>query len=302
MRRPRSLLIVSVLLGITLALTACAPGTSVVAPPTFTFVQQGSGLVRIDPPGVGSGAAVFRVNLNVENPNAFGVRLASLTGDLDLQGVTAARASFAGGLDLPARGDAPLSLDVSIPLVDVPRLLPVLAGLVAGTPTEVSVDAEVGLSVFGTVQRFPRFTAVRATVTAPLAMLAPRLLFDASQASVRVVSLSRVELSLRATLDNPSAIGYLASVPTLSLQLDGQPAARASLDPVAVPALGSVPVTFTFAFDPMRLGAAIAGRLQTLAAGTGSVAFALDGGWRLQAPGVATAELPSASLLSGLLR
>lgn len=298
----RSFILVVLLSALIGTLAACAPSSSVVSPPTFTFVPAGSGLVRIDPPGVGQGAAVFRVNLMVENPNPVGVRLASLSGDLVLQGVRAASASFTGGLDVGAKKTVPLALDVSIPLVGVPRLLPVLASMVAGAATEVAVDAEVGLSVFGAVQRFPRFTIVRSTVTAPLSMLAPKLSFDAGSASVNVVSLSKVELSIGGTLTNPAAIGYLASVPALALRLDGKAAAQGSLASVSVPAGSSVPVTLTFAFDPMRLGAAMAGRLQTLAGGSGTVAFGLEGGWKLEAPGIGTAELPVGELLAGLLR
>ncbi len=292
----------SLLLVFASLLAGCAPGSSVIAPPDFRFVSDGSGLIRLDPPGVGQGVALFRVNLEVNNPNPIAVRLATLSGDLLLQGVTAASANFAGGLDLPAKGKARLALDVSIPLVGIPRLLPVLANLVAGAPTEVQVDADVGVSVFGTVQRFPRFQLVRATVTAPLTMLAPRLALDSDAVAVRVVSVNRVELVIGAVLTNPAALGYQASLPTLTLSLDGQEAARASLATVSLPAGASVPVQFTFAFDPLRLGATMAVKLQTLAGGVGTVAFGLEGGWRLEAPGVSKAELPVGDLLSGLLR
>lgn len=285
-----------------LLLAACAPGAAVLTPPRFALAPEGATLLRVDPPGIGDGRAVMRLRLRATNDNPVGVRLAQLDGTVYLDGTRAADARFQGGVSLPARGTGELTLDVSIPLQEAPGLLPSVATLVAGGDAEVLVEAEVGLEVLGTVQRFPRFTLVRTRVRSPIALVPPRLRFDPQGSGVRLVSLSSVELRLAGTLDNPGPIGVRVRAPEVALRLDGAPAARGSLEPVAVPAGGSVPVTLVFRVDPARLGAALAARLQGVAAGVASLDVALEGAWGLDAPGVASRRLPVAEVLSGTLR
>lgn len=73
------------LLSLTLLLAACVPGASVVSPPAFQLCS--GALVRLEPPGVGRGAAVVRLELDVRNPNPIGVEIAGLDGDLHLAGI-----------------------------------------------------------------------------------------------------------------------------------------------------------------------------------------------------------------------
>ncbi len=284
-----------------LLIGACAPGAAVITPPSFELLPEGSGLTRIDPPGVGDGAAVFRLEMRVHNDNPVGLRLAELDGAMFLAGVRAADARFQGGVDLPARGSARLSLDVRVPLGQVPSLLPVVASLVGGAPTEVRVEAGVGVDVFGSLQRFPRFTLVRAEVRSPLALLAPSLTLDPGATELRLASLSSVEVRLAADLANPSPIGYRVAAPSLELSLAGVRVADAGLDAVSVPAGATVPVVVSFRFDPLSIAAALAGRLQGVAAGVSSVDFDLRGAWQLDAPGITSRTLAADSLLRGNL-
>src|SRR5690606_21794615 len=139
-------------------LGACAPGARMLSAPTFAVDQGGSGFVRIDPPGVGDGSALFRVALRVTNPNPFGLKLAALDGDLFFNDTRAAALSFRGGLELPASGRAPLLRDGRVPLGAAPALLESIAGLVGGSSVRYRLDAAVAVDLLGTVQSFPRFT------------------------------------------------------------------------------------------------------------------------------------------------
>ena len=68
--KPRHIAILGLL---SLVLSACLPGAvPLLETPTFRLISAGSGLVRLDPPGVGSGAAVFRFNLEADIPPPLG--------------------------------------------------------------------------------------------------------------------------------------------------------------------------------------------------------------------------------------
>lgn len=91
-------------------------------------------------------------------------------------------------------------------------------------------------------------------------------------------------------------------MPELVLSVGGAQAATASLPKVAVPSGGVAPVTLTFRFDPLSLGTAIAAQVQAASAGVGGLSVQLNGGWRLEAPGIVTTSLEPTSLLRDVLR
>ncbi len=292
--RPAIAAMLLVLLG------ACAPGAAVLSPPSFTLDASKSGFVSIDPPGVGDGTALFRLALTVTNPNPVGVRLSGLDGALFLREARAASTSFRGGIDLPANKSAPLILDVRVPLGAAPALLDTIANFVAGGATPYRFDAGVTIDVFGAPQRFPTFTIVRGELAPPGGLPAPRLTLLGSQ--LRFESVNSVVIELNAELANPGLIGYQAQVPELVLSVGGAQAASASLPKVAVPSGGVAPVTLTFRFDPLSLGTAIAAQVQAASAGVGGLSVQLNGGWRLEAPGIVTTSLEPTSLLRDVLR
>lgn len=279
---------------------ACAPGAQVLSPPTFRLDAAGSGFVRIDPPGVGSGTALFRLALVVENPNPVGVRLAGLDGDLYLRDRRAAGASFRGGIDLPARGTAPLTLDVVVPLGAAEDVLAAVSALVGGAPLPYRLDATVTVDVFGAPQRFPSFTVARGEVTRLEGLQAPRLEVVGSE--VRFVSVRNVEVRLDLRLGNGGIVGYRAQAPSVTLMIGGSAAATASLAAVEVPAGGDGRAGLVFSFDPVALGAALAAQVQAAASGVGGLAFTLSGGWDLEAPGIAALRLEPAALVQDVLR
>lgn len=59
-------------------LTACVPNINSVEPPTFRPFPESLTLLRLDPPGVGSGDATFRLELEVDNSNAFALSLSQI--------------------------------------------------------------------------------------------------------------------------------------------------------------------------------------------------------------------------------
>src|SRR5690606_38399195 len=148
--RRSSLLLAVVLLGV--MLSACVPTANVLSVPTFTLDAAQSGFVRIDPPGIGEGADLFRLTLTVRNPNAIGVRLAGLDGALLLRNTRAATATCRGGIDVPAGGSASLTLDVKVPLGAAPELLDTIATYFGGAATPYRLDAAVTIDVFGAPQ------------------------------------------------------------------------------------------------------------------------------------------------------
>lgn len=290
----------SLALALAVLLAACAPGAAVLSPPTFQLDASRSGFVSIDPPGVGDGSALFRLALNVTNPNPVAARLSGLDGELFLRETRAATSSFRGGIDLPANGSAPLILDVKVPLGAAPLLLDTIGNFLAGNPVVYRFDAAVTIDVFGAPQRFPSFTVARGELGAGAGLVAPRFTLTGSQLRFEAVNL--VALTLQGELVNPGLVGYLVQVPRLSLGVGGAEAATASLEQVAVAAGATSAVTLTFRFDPTALGAALLAQVQAASAGVGGLSVQLSGGWRLEAPGILTTALEPTTLLRDVLR
>lgn len=280
-------------------LSACVPSANVLAVPTFTLDAANSGFVRIDPPGVGEGAALFRMTLQVRNPNVVGIKLAGLDGVLFLRNTRAASATFRGGTEVPAGGSAALVLDVKVPLGAAPALLDVVANYVSGAATPYRLDAAVTIDVLGAPQRFPDFTLVSGELAAARGLQAPSVQLLGGDLRFEAVNSVAVNLELRLT--NPGIIGFKVAAPELRFAVAGAHAAIGALSAVELPAGESAVVALTFRFDPLTLGAAIATQVQAASTGAG-LAVSLNGGWSLEAPGIATVALQSTGLLDAVLR
>jgi len=213
---------IAILVTLALVLSACVPGAvPLLEAPTFRLMSAGSGLVRLDPPGVGSGAAVFRFNLEVFNPNPFGLTLDRIDFDLAVNGRRAASSSFAGGLALAPRGSSPLTLEVAVPLATGLGLLSDLARLIAGEPTTYALQGVVTVDLLGVRQRLPAVTLASGTISQPLVLAAPRVSFSLEQSGLRELSLTRAVVELAFTLENPSPLGYLFRAPELGWSWPG---------------------------------------------------------------------------------
>lgn len=294
MKRLAWLFLVLLLLAL---LAACAPATSFVAAPTFRFLPEGSGLVRLEPPGVGSGAAVFRFNLEAANPNAFGVTLAGLDFELAVNGRRAASSRFVGGVSLAPQGTSPLALEVAVPLVEGVALLGDVARLIAGEPTRYTLTGTVTLEVLGMRQRLPSATLAAGEVRQPLALLAPEVRFVPEASGLREFTPTRAVVEVGLELHNPGPLGYLFRAPDLTLQLAGTRLGQAGLVREPVRPFARTPLALRFEFNPLSLGA-VAAQL-----GAGSpLELGVQGAFVLELPGVTTQAFPARELAQGVLR
>jgi LEA14-like dessication related protein len=288
----------SVLLLLVVLLAGCVPGAQLFAPPTFSLVVGDSGVVRLDPPGIGSGDVTLRLALDVHNPNPIGVRLAGVDGTLFLNGRRVADTAARNGIDLPASGRGRLTLDTTIPLTGATALIADLASMVSGAPTELRLDAAVAVNVFGALQRLPAATLVRTTIEAPILIAAPVVSLDLARSGLRDVGPTGATVVLALTIDNPNPIGFGIAAPALELSFDGRQVAIAELAATPVPALSATSTELTVSVRFAELGPVLAARVGLVAAGAATLDVALVGPLLLEAPGIATVPLPPLPLVS----
>jgi hypothetical protein len=116
------------------ALAACATLGSLIQPPTFDRVAGRESELRLLGPSTSRplGGAGVRVWARVANPNAFGLTLTRLAGNLLLEGQQAATVDLPLGLPLVAQGDTIVPIDLNISFADVPGLANALRNAVSG--------------------------------------------------------------------------------------------------------------------------------------------------------------------------
>ena len=283
---------------LTVLLNACVPGVdNFVRAPTFKLLTQDSGLVRLNPPGVGSPSATFLFNLEVQNPNSFGLSLAGLDFDLFVNGKRSVRSSFAEGFTLAANGSTRLPLEVDVPLERGLSLLADLAGLIIGEPTRYQIDGTIAVEVLGTRQTLPSATLVAGTITQPVRLAAPEIRFVPERSGLRDVGLTRATLGVELELSNPTPLGYVFRAPELDMRLGGARVGVGRAVTQVLPAGGSAPLSLQIDFNPVTL----ASQLATLQTGRG-LEFALVGGFALDLPGILDRDFAAQNLVSGLLR
>ncbi len=286
-----------------LVLAACLPGTeAVLAPPSFRLQAVESGLMRLDLATVGAPSASFRLVMDVVNPNPVGVRLASLEGDLYLADVPAAGVRFVDGLDLPARGQARLVLDLRLSGDALPALSGVFADALAGRAVTYRLDAEAGVDLLGGVQRFPRTTLLTGSISSDLRLASPRLSLDRDASSVRSVGFDRVVIDVVVIVHNDGPVGMQVRAPDVRFGLGGREVATIHVPTIALAAGANARVAQEVVLNPVQLGAAIVTELTRLAGGqAGGVEVTLRGGWELEVPGVLTRSVDVAELLRARL-
>src|SRR5215213_8293971 len=105
-----------------LSLQACAGVlgnlSALVQPPRFQQVPGRQAEIRL----LGPEGAGVRIWTRVTNPNTFGIRLGTLKGTLFLDDSRAADAEFPLGLDLRARAESELPIDINVSFNDLPGL------------------------------------------------------------------------------------------------------------------------------------------------------------------------------------
>jgi len=124
---------------------ACAAAlgnlSTLVQPPRFEQVPDRPAEIRLN----GLHGAAVRLWTRVTNPNAFGVRLQTLNGTLFLDESRAAGADFPLGLDLGARGDTTLPIDISVSFTDLPALGAVGRKILARQAVGYRLDGTIGV-------------------------------------------------------------------------------------------------------------------------------------------------------------
>jgi len=127
-------------------LVACASLGALVQPPIFsTSDAQQPAELRVLGPSTSRpmGGASLRIWARVENPNAFGLTLAALSGNLFLEGTRAADVNFPLGLPLPAGRDTIIPLDITISFADLPGLVDVGRRIVTQNRVAYRLDGTV---------------------------------------------------------------------------------------------------------------------------------------------------------------
>lgn len=118
---------------------------TIVEPPRFTVVEDRGAELRLVPPSAGRplGGAQLRIHAHVENPNAFGLTLAALRGNLFLENAEAAEIDFPLGLPLGAGASTTIPIDINISFADVPGMV--------DAAQRILLQNRVGYRVDGTV-------------------------------------------------------------------------------------------------------------------------------------------------------
>lgn len=131
-------------------LSACASLGALgglVQPPQFERDRDRPAEIRVLAPSVArpAGGAGVRLFARVRNPNAFGLRLTDVTGELFLEGARAANVDLPLGLPLRAYEDAVIPIDLSVDFHDVPGLLGVGTRVLARQEVEYRLDGTVSV-------------------------------------------------------------------------------------------------------------------------------------------------------------
>ena len=131
------------------AVGACASlgGGALVQPPRISASDTQDGRLDYVGPSLNNpyGSARIRLYARVENPNAFGLTLANLAGNLFLQSTEAATVSLPLGLPLLAQGDTIVPIDLTIGLDDVPGLVNVVRNALDTGRLDYRLNGTVGV-------------------------------------------------------------------------------------------------------------------------------------------------------------
>jgi hypothetical protein len=121
----RALLVVATVGGLGLNGCAALGMGGVVQPPRISVAEGREAELRLVPPSAARplGGAQLRIWARVENPNAFGLTLAALRGNLFLEAAQAADVDFPLGMPLSAGGDTVIPIDLNISFGDMPGLV-----------------------------------------------------------------------------------------------------------------------------------------------------------------------------------
>jgi LEA14-like dessication related protein len=193
--------------------------------------------------------ATLGFHFDLENRNGFGLEVARVEYTLDVEGKRVLAGDAPGGLDLPARGTAPLTLTARVRFGDVPGVVELLG----------KQDA-VRYRLAGTVGVRTPVGVLDLPISHEARLPLPRLPgFELAGLDVRSVSLSRLTLEVRLRVSNPNAFPVPAGSIDAVVALGGGEVARVEGRALAeVPAGGSAVVAMPVEVDLAGAGRAAA--------------------------------------------
>jgi len=209
--------------------------------------------------------ATVGLRVDLSNPNGFGLDVAKVGWSFDAEGTRVATGEMAGGMKIPAKGVAPLTIPVRVRWKDVPGIVGLFTqrrdSLRYRAAASVGVQTPVGV--------------VELPVTHEDVVKLPGLpSFSVSGLSVRSASFSEVAFDVKVGVKNPNAFPVPPGKLAWSLALGaGAPVARAEGTPTAAVA----PNTAGTLTLPVRIDLASAGRAAASLASGGDVRVRLAG-------------------------
>jgi LEA14-like dessication related protein len=184
---------------------------TVLQQPKLTF--KAASLEALDLEG-----ATVGFKFDLENPNSFGVDLAKIGWGIEVEGTRVAAGDLPGGLQVPARGTAPVTFPVRIRFRDVPGIVSLLGS--GKDQLGYRLSGNVGVRTPAGLLDLP----LSHTDVLKLPSL-PR--FGVEGLSVKSVSLSTIGLAVRLAVRNPNGFALPAGKLDYALAISGAPVARA---------------------------------------------------------------------------
>lgn len=141
-----------------LSLNACVPVLGpVVQAPSFSIrgeIQMVS--VELPLPLISKGQVVFRLPMDIYNPNDFDMAVSRVDFDFIINNHLAVTSAFTEGVTLRAKGSSTVPLDIIVPLESGLTLVSDIAALVAGQSTSFALDGKVTINVFNAIQVYAK--------------------------------------------------------------------------------------------------------------------------------------------------
>jgi LEA14-like dessication related protein len=225
--------------------------------PTLTF--RSASLQALDLEG-----ATVGFTFDLENPNGFGVDVARIGWNVEVEGTRIAGGELPGGLAVRARATAPVTFPVRVRFQDVPGIVSLLRG--GRDELAYRLSGAIGVKTPVGVVDLPLSHSDRVQLPD-----LPR--FGLDGLSVRQVSLTSVAFDVRVRVDNPNRFALPPGQLDYALSVGGQPVARAegaALAPVAAGASAVLAI-------PVRVELASAGRAASQLIQGGEVMVGLTG-------------------------
>jgi LEA14-like dessication related protein len=249
------------LLAAALLLAACASvqqlARSAVKEPKLTF--RSASLQALDMEG-----ATVAFTWDLENPNGFGVDLARVGWNVDVEGTRIASGDLPGGLKIKANGTAPVTFPVRVRFQDVPGIVSLLGsgkdviryrlGGTLGVRTPIGIlDLPLSHEDRLRLPSMPRFAL--------------------EGLAIRSMSFDAVALDVRLRVKNPNAFALPVGKLDYALAIGGAPVAHAAGAELSSVAGGASAVVAI----PLRLDVLSAGRAVSDLARGGDVQVDLTG-------------------------